>query len=149
MLVDTTDGSQDRCNGLLANSRMEVELPGPQEKPATLEQKLCGRQSDTASVAYAAAQTLRHIGLIFILRYGSERTMSYSYRSATVGSTRIARRAGTQHATTATPIHNIAVNPNVIESLGLKPDRSRASSLAKPSDMARPIKMPMKVSFSP
>jgi len=27
MLVDSTDGSQDRCNGLLANYRMEVELP--------------------------------------------------------------------------------------------------------------------------
>src|SRR6266566_5861954 len=39
---------------------------------------LCERQSKTASVADAAAQTLRHLEPIFILRCGSPRAMSYS-----------------------------------------------------------------------
>ncbi len=37
------------------------------------------RQSSSASVANAAAQTVRHLGLIFILRCGSPRAMIYSY----------------------------------------------------------------------
>jgi len=36
------------------------------------------RQSKSASVANAAAQTLRHLEPIFILRCGSLRAMSYS-----------------------------------------------------------------------
>jgi REP element-mobilizing transposase RayT len=43
----------------------------------------------------AAAQTLRHLEPIFILRCGSLRAMTYSYRNATMGSTRMARLAGT------------------------------------------------------
>jgi len=39
---------------------------------------LCERQSKTASVADAAAQTLRHLEPIFILRRGSPRAMTYS-----------------------------------------------------------------------
>ena len=40
---------------------------------------LCSLQSETASVAQAAAQTLRHLGPIFILRYGPLwGTMTYS-----------------------------------------------------------------------
>src|SRR5207302_11124517 len=62
--------------------------------PAILVCGLCERQSETTSVADAAAQTLRHLEPIFILRCGSERTMSYSYLRATIGSTRIARRNG-------------------------------------------------------
>src|SRR5882762_2121297 len=63
--------------------------------PAILVSGLCERQSKTASVADAAAQTVRHLGLIFILRCGSPRAMTYSYRNAISGSTSIARRAGT------------------------------------------------------
>src|SRR5438132_2819291 len=62
--------------------------------PAILVSGLCERQSRSASVANAAAQTLRHLGLIFILRCDPEGAMSYSYLKATIGSTRIARRAG-------------------------------------------------------
>jgi hypothetical protein len=38
--------------------------------PAILVSGLCERQSETASVANAAAQTLRHLEPIFILRCG-------------------------------------------------------------------------------
>src|SRR5437016_11580948 len=62
--------------------------------PAILVRGLCEHQSETASVANAAAQTLRHLELIFILRCDPEGAMSYSYLRATMGSTRIARRAG-------------------------------------------------------
>src|SRR5438477_369712 len=41
--------------------------------PAILVSGLCERQSRSASVANAAPQTLRHLGLIFILRCGSLR----------------------------------------------------------------------------
>src|SRR6266446_3042615 len=51
--------------------------------PAILVCGLCERQSETASVADAAAQTLRHLGHIFILRCGSLRAMTYSYRWST------------------------------------------------------------------
>src|SRR5215831_3527882 len=67
--------------------------------PAILVRGLCERQSSSASVANAAAQTLRHLELIFILRCGSPRAMTYSYRSAVIGSTRAARRAGISAAT--------------------------------------------------
>jgi hypothetical protein len=46
--------------------------------PAILVSGLCERQSETTSVADAAAQTVRHLGLIFILRCGSLRAMIYS-----------------------------------------------------------------------
>src|SRR5256884_6409198 len=70
--------------------------------PAILVRGLCEHQSETASVANAAAQTLRHLELIFILRCDPEGAMSYSYLRATMGSTRIARRAGKYPATSAT-----------------------------------------------
>src|SRR6266478_3820275 len=54
--------------------------------PAILVCGLCERQSETASVADAAAQTLRHLGHIFILRCGSLRAMTYSYRWSTTTS---------------------------------------------------------------
>src|SRR6516165_4598405 len=56
-----------------------LESGRPEPFPNLLLCGLCERQSETASVADAAAQTLRHLELIFILRCGSERTMSYSY----------------------------------------------------------------------
>src|SRR6266480_2400218 len=62
--------------------------------PAILVSGLCERQSSSTSVANAARQTLRHLGLIFILRCGSLRAMTYSYRKATIGSSFIARLAG-------------------------------------------------------
>ena len=52
--------------------------------PAILVCGLCERQSETASVADAAAQTLRHLGHIFILRCGSLRAMTYSYHPLTI-----------------------------------------------------------------
>src|ERR1700686_2476000 len=49
--------------------------------PAILVCGLCERQSETASVANAAVQTLRHLEPIFIFRCGSQRAMRYSYES--------------------------------------------------------------------
>src|SRR5256884_16070 len=46
--------------------------------PAILVRGLCEHQSRSASVANAAAQTLRHLELIFILRCDPEGAMSYS-----------------------------------------------------------------------
>src|SRR6201988_3214299 len=62
--------------------------------PAILICGLCERQSETASVANAAAQTLRDLKPIFILRCGSLRAMTYSYRRASIGSSKDAFRAG-------------------------------------------------------
>ena len=62
--------------------------------PAILVCGLNLRQSKSASIADAAAQTLRHLGPIFIFRCGSLRAMSYSYLSAMMGSTLVARREG-------------------------------------------------------
>src|SRR5207244_9432538 len=70
--------------------------------PAILVRGLCERQSSSASIANAAAQTLRHLRPIFILRCGSPRAMTYSYRRATSGSTCVARRAGSKRASMAT-----------------------------------------------
>src|SRR5215831_16965920 len=50
--------------------------------PVILVCGLCERQSETTSTANAAAQTLRHLWPIFILRCGSPRAMIYSYRNA-------------------------------------------------------------------
>src|SRR6266513_2775652 len=63
--------------------------------PAILARGLCERQSSSASVANAAAQTLRHLEPIFILRCDPAGAMIYSYRKATIGSTDMALRAGT------------------------------------------------------
>src|SRR6266513_3570281 len=46
--------------------------------PAILVRGLCERQTSSASIANAAAQTLRHLRPIFILRCGSPRAMTYS-----------------------------------------------------------------------
>jgi hypothetical protein len=61
--------------------------------PVILVRGLYQRQSSSTSIANAAARTVRHLELIFILRCGSERAMTYSYLSATIGSIRIALRA--------------------------------------------------------
>lgn len=76
--------------------------------PAILVRGLYKRQSRSASVAHAARQTLRHLELIFILRCGSLRAMIYSYRSATMGSTLIALRAGAHDAAITTIISSAA-----------------------------------------
>src|SRR6267154_2673722 len=49
---------------------------------------------------------------------------AYSYRSATIGSTRVARRAGTQHATSVTAVSNAAITTNVNGSKELMPNSS-------------------------
>src|SRR5712691_7390721 len=101
--------SENLLRVLSATSRrlQFVELPSV---PAILICGLCERQSETTSVADAAAQTVRHLGLIFILRCGSPRAMIYSYLSATIGSTFIARLAGAHDATTTTPVSSAAAN---------------------------------------
>src|SRR6266436_2225259 len=63
--------------------------------PAILVCGLCEHQSSSTSVANAAAQTLRHLEPIFILRCDPAGSMIYSYLSAARGSTRVALRAGT------------------------------------------------------
>src|SRR5215831_20448638 len=88
--------------------------------PVILVCGLCERQSETTSIANAAAQTLRHRGTIFILRCGSPRAMIYSYLSATIGSTFVARRAGTKLAIRATAVKNRLASARVTGSLGRK-----------------------------
>src|SRR6185369_10105238 len=51
---------------------------------------------------------------------------SYSYRSATSGSTFVARSAGTRHAMKATANNNTATTPNVIGSLAVTWNRNAA-----------------------
>src|SRR5437588_3186311 len=56
----------------------------------------------------------------------------HSYRSATIGSTLVARRAGTKQAARATPVSNSAIRPNVIGSVALTPNSRCAIKRVKP-----------------
>ncbi len=47
--------------------------------------------------------------------------MTYSYRSATMGSTRVARRAGMEQAASATTSNRTATLKNVSQSSGVTP----------------------------
>src|ERR1700680_747174 len=58
--------------------RREIQFVVLLSVPAILVRGLCERQSETASVADAATQTLRHLEPIFILRCGPLGTMPYS-----------------------------------------------------------------------
>src|SRR5262245_33813774 len=72
---------------------------------------------------------------------GTDRT--HSLRSATIGSTFVARRAGIQHASKATVTSNSAIRPNVAGSVGVTPkskvDINRVSAMAATRPAATPI----------
>ena len=55
---------------------------------------LNSRQNSSAFIHLAVALTYFHLEIIFMVRLWLERAMIYSYRNATMGSTRMARRAG-------------------------------------------------------
>src|SRR5437667_2873469 len=110
--------------------------------PAILVRGLCEHQSETASVANAAAQTLRHLELIFILRCGSPRAMGYSYLRATMGSTRIARRAGKYPATSATADSTPTATAIVYVSCAAMPNNKLCNKRTEPSATPTPIATP-------
>jgi len=82
---------------------------------------LNSRQNSSAFIHLAVALTYVHLEIIFIVRLWLERTMIYSYRSATMGSTRIARRAGIQQARPPTAISSAIPPAKVQGSLGATP----------------------------
>ena len=67
----------------------------------------------------------------------------YSYLSAIIGSTLVARRAGTRQATSATLLNKIAVAANVSGSVAVIPYRKLANSLVNPNAPPIPITTPI------
>src|ERR1700746_2791491 len=63
----------------------------------------------------------------------------YSWRSALIGSPLMARRAGMQHAATATSVSEIATAANVIGSVGLMPNRRLLMKRVSASEAPRPM----------
>lgn len=73
---------------------------------------------------------------------------NYSLRKAAIGSARVARRAGIQHASNDTPASSSETAANVIGSVALTPKsspwRSRVTAIAA----ARPITNPAEISLT-
>src|ERR1700739_2629219 len=87
--------------------------------PAILVRGLNLRQSKSTSVADADAQTLRHLGSIFILRCDPEGAMSYSYRRASTGSSLAAFIAG--HTPNTSPTQTLTTIPVTAAQTGTLP----------------------------
>lgn len=68
--------------------------------------------------------------------------MLHSLRNATIGSIRVARRAGINIAITATPPNTIATPPNVTGSVGCTPYNIRAINFDSRNAPATPIMLP-------
>src|SRR5213080_1984714 len=66
----------------------------------------------------------------------------YSYRNATIGSTFVARRAGTHVATSATATSSSAVAANVTASLGATSNSIALSARVTPSAASSPSPTP-------
>src|SRR5712664_728729 len=79
----------------------------------------------------------------------SIRSGRHSWRSATMGSTCIARRAGTKHASSATSRSRIVTPPNVSGSVGVTPKSSFVIKRVRPNDAPRPIAIPIIAIFVP
>src|ERR1019366_3869257 len=73
----------------------------------------------------------------------------HSNRSATVGSTRVARPAGNQQAAIPAPRTTTPTAPNVSGSRPLPPQTPRASTLWAPRLAAKPPAKPIPTSHSP
>ena len=77
------------------------------------------------------------------------RGISYSWRSAIIGSTLMARRAGMQQAATATSVSETATAAKVSGSVGLTPNRRLLMKRVSASEVPRPMATPARVSFNP
>ena len=73
----------------------------------------------------------------------------HSCLSATRGSTRAARRAGSQHATRAIAIHTATAADQVTASVGLTPWSSVASSRDARAEISKPMATPAAVTRKP
>src|SRR6266404_7071711 len=73
----------------------------------------------------------------------------YSYRSATIGSTFIARRAGTKLAARATPVSTTAIRANVMGSVALTSKSRLDIRRVRNNDATRPIVTPASASNMP
>src|SRR5437660_11248969 len=73
----------------------------------------------------------------------------YSCRSATIGSTRVARRAGMWHATRATTAKSSPTEVNVIASVSLTPKSCALSKRVNARASAVPTTRPASVSLNP
>jgi hypothetical protein len=74
---------------------------------------------------------------------GAPYVWTHSYRSATRGSTRVARRAGIQQASSAITASKIPTAPKVTGSFGLTPTKRFAMARVPASASSRPIPRPM------
>src|SRR5271170_6657287 len=72
----------------------------------------------------------------------SARDLGYSYRSAAIGSTRVARRAGRYVAIRATELNNSEAPINETASKGLSPNSVAASRRATPAETMTPTTKP-------
>ena len=73
----------------------------------------------------------------------------YSFRSAVVGSSPAARRAGRNEASTAITMNSSATETNVTGSVGLTSRSMLASTRVNPNDASRPMPMPIALRKSP
>jgi hypothetical protein len=73
----------------------------------------------------------------------------YSVRNATIGSTFVARRAGIQQATNATPASSNVTPPKVSGSVAVTPNKKNASARVIANAPASPTITPISVSFKP
>src|SRR2546425_2451113 len=75
-------------------------------------------------------------------RIPSVQTPDHSYRSATIGSTRVARHAGTQHAISATSANAAAAAASDTGSYGRTENSKLLSTHVRPSDATSPTPSP-------
>ncbi len=73
----------------------------------------------------------------------------YSYLKAVIGSTLVALRAGTRHATSVTTPTISDTITKVNKSVGLIPNNRLDITLVKARDAAKPITMPIIASIAP
>jgi hypothetical protein len=76
-------------------------------------------------------------------------TETHSYRSAWMGSARLARIAGIHTATSATPISTAGTTENTVGSHAFTPNSRLAISLVSPNAAASPITIPTIAKRSP
>src|SRR5262249_2700489 len=74
---------------------------------------------------------------------------SHSHRSATIGSTFVARRAGSQQANNATSSNTKAITPKVNGSVGRTLNNKVSIHLVNAKAVNSPITTPIRASFSP
>src|SRR6266496_4122654 len=92
---------------------------------------------------------LGHWNLEFLWCFEFGSWSFHSYRNASIGSTRAARRAGNQHASKATAIRSNEIAINVAGSVGLMPKSRPLNKRVRAKAPASPMATPIPANLSP